>query len=91
MFKNFALACLAATTSAISQQSAQNASLAQVLLQGATTTHTCTTAQDRNKGPLPAFFDLEYKHAKFSDTTFTPDRTSLDWTDMGEHELSKFT
>ena len=76
MFKTFELACLAATATASTL-----VNMAQLKLQAADKTHTCTTTQDRNKAAVDPFYDLVLKTDKYSDPVFTPDHSSLDWVD----------
>jgi hypothetical protein len=89
MFKSFELACLAATAMA-SGFNQQSRSLAEVMLQTQADAHTCTSAQERNKAPVADFYSLVAKTEKYSDPDFAPNKTSLDWADMGESELSNY-
>ena len=90
MFKSFELACLAATAMASSMHQQQSKSLAETMIMTQAATHTCVTTQDRNKAPVANFYDLVAKTDKYTDPDFAPNKTSLDWDDMGERELANY-
>ena len=86
MFKSITLACLAATSTALSLN--QSESLAQVFLEAGTQgDSTCTNTQDRAKAGSVDFYKLLYKESKFTDSDFKADYSSLDWAEWGEQEL----
>ena len=78
MFKLITLACLAATSTAMSLN--QSESLAQLFLKaGSEGDKTCTSTQYRAKAGSVDFYKLLNSEEKFTDTDFTADYSSLDW------------
>jgi len=52
------------------------------------TNHTCFTAAERNKAPLDDFWTNYRGSTQYSDSEFTPDASSLHWTDISHSDGS---
>jgi len=44
----------------------------------------CQYGENRNKAALDDFWGILGSNTTYNDSDFTPDNTSLEWTDLGE-------
>ena len=86
MYKQFTLACLFASTQAVSILNSMPVSAVESLLNQlrAQATPTCNLSFDRAKTPSDDFYGILNSSGRYTDSDFTADSTSLYWADLGE-------
>ena len=80
--QTFIAASLAAIAAATHTSSRLEQILAQLGLEKLNSKHTCFTTAKRNKEPVDKFYELLASGKVYSDDDFTPDASSVWWSDI---------